>query len=50
MRRVSESAFSIASNGDYWEKVYWEAFASERFPSYEDFWFAHVVPLTNRGG
>jgi hypothetical protein len=49
MLGVSESAFSIARNGDYWEKVHWQAFASERFPSYEDFWLAHVVPLTNRG-
>jgi hypothetical protein len=48
MSRVSESAFSIASDGDDWERLFWEAFASERFPSYEDFWLAHVVPLTNR--
>jgi hypothetical protein len=45
---VPEPPFTIASDGDDWEKLYWEAFASERFPSYEDFWLAHVVPLTNR--
>lgn len=43
-----EPPLSIASDGDAWEKLYWQAFASERFPSYEDFWLAHVVPLTNR--
>ena len=48
MLSVSEAAFSIESDGDDWEKRYWEAFASERFRSYEDFWLAHVVPLTNR--
>lgn len=48
MSCVSESPFTIASDGDDWEKLYWEAFASERFPSYEDFWLAQVVPLTNR--
>jgi hypothetical protein len=45
---VPEPPLSIAGDGDDWEKLYWEAFASERFPSYEDFWLAHVVPLTNR--
>lgn len=43
-----EPPLSIASDGDAWEKLYWQAFASERFPSCEDFWLAHVVPLTNR--
>lgn len=45
---VSEPAFSIANDGDEWEKLYSEAFARERFPAYEDFWLRHVVPLTNR--
>jgi hypothetical protein len=35
MLGVNQAGFSIATNGDYWEKVYWQAFASERFPSYE---------------
>ena len=48
MLSVSEAAFSIENDGDDWEKRYWEAFASERFRSYEDFWLAHVVPLTRR--
>jgi hypothetical protein len=48
MSFVSESPFTIASDGDEWEKLYWEAFASETFPSYEDFWLANVLPLTNR--
>jgi hypothetical protein len=49
MSRVSESSFSIAGDGDDSEKLYWENFARERFPSYESFWLAHVVPVTNRG-
>jgi hypothetical protein len=48
MSFVSESPFTIASDPHDWGKLYWEAFASEAFPSYEDFWLAHVVPLPNR--
>jgi hypothetical protein len=48
MSRVTDPPFTIASDGDDWEKLYWQAFASERFPSYEAFWLAHVVPVTNR--
>ena len=46
---MSEPSFSIARNGVDLEKLYWQAFASERFPSYEDFWRGHVAPLTKRG-
>ena len=45
---MSEPLFSIASDGDSLEKGYWEAFASAKFSSYQDFWRLHVVPLTYR--
>jgi hypothetical protein len=45
---VNEQPLSLAANGDAWEQLYWGAFASALFPSYEVFWLAHVAPLTNR--
>jgi hypothetical protein len=36
------------TDGDSAERRYWDEFVAERFPSYEAFWLAHVVPLTRR--
>jgi hypothetical protein len=49
MTPVSEPPLSIASDGDAWEQLYWGAFASSMFPSYEAFWVENVAPLTYRG-
>ena len=38
----------LATDGDPYERRYWHAFASKRFPAYEEFWLTEVVPLTRR--
>ncbi|MGH3084217.1 MAG: hypothetical protein ACRDNP_09195 [Gaiellaceae bacterium] len=40
--------FTIAADGDEWEKRWWPQWTRAHFPSYEAFWLAHVVPLTYR--
>jgi hypothetical protein len=40
--------FTIAKDGESHEQRYWALFAADAFPSYEAFWAAEIVPLTNR--
>lgn len=40
--------FTIAADGDLLETEAWPRWTRDRFPSYETFWVARVVPLTNR--
>jgi hypothetical protein len=39
----------LETDGDRFERRWWHEFVAERFPSYEGFWLAFVVPLTGRG-
>lgn len=39
---------TLAKDGDYIEKNYWDSFIEKEFPNYEAFWAKFVVPLTNR--
>ncbi len=41
-------AFTIEEDGDEFEKGWWPQWTRERFPSYEAFWVARIVPLTYR--
>jgi hypothetical protein len=41
--------FSLARDGDVVEREYCGRFLGRRFPSYERFWVAEVVPVTRRG-
>jgi hypothetical protein len=40
--------YRLAIDGDVYEKSAWNLFLQSEFPSYEAFWFDHVIPLTNR--
>lgn len=40
--------FALAEDGDEFEKQWWPQWIRDRFPSYEAFWAARVVPLTYR--
>jgi hypothetical protein len=40
--------FTIEHDGDELEKEQWRFWAQRRFPSYETFWAARIVPLTYR--
>jgi hypothetical protein len=40
--------FTIATHGDEIEKHWWLQWTGDHFPSYETFWAARVVPVTNR--
>jgi hypothetical protein len=39
----------LSTDGDQTERLYWDKFAADWFPSYESFWLQRVVPLTRRG-
>lgn len=45
---MPDPPFTIPTDGDGYERRYWDLFAAESFPSYETFWAAEVVPLTYR--
>jgi hypothetical protein len=38
--------FTIAADGDEFERRWWRQWTRGRFPSYEEFWLARVVTLT----
>ena len=38
----------LFSNGDDYEKLYWDRFVKTIFPNYEQFWIQNIVPLTDR--
>lgn len=40
--------FTIAADGDEFERQWWPQWTRDRFPSYETFWGARIVPLTYR--
>lgn len=40
--------FTIADDGDEFEKQWWPQWTRDRFPSYEAFWVKRIVPLTHR--
>jgi hypothetical protein len=40
--------FTIATDGDELERETWPQWTQRRFPSYETFWTARIVPLTYR--
>jgi hypothetical protein len=40
--------FTIADDGDEFEKQWWPQWTSDHFPSYETFWIPRVAPLTYR--
>jgi hypothetical protein len=42
------TAFTIEEDGDEPEMGWWPQWTKERFPSYEAFWVARIVPLTYR--
>jgi len=42
------TTYIIQSDGDPFEKRYWNDFISNEWPEYELFWQKHVTPLTNR--
>ena len=41
-------AYNLLSDGDGYERRYYQAFIKAEFASYEAFWVKHVAPLTNR--
>lgn len=40
--------YTLSEKGDGLEKIYWDRFIKDEFPSYEKFWQKSVAPLTNR--
>ncbi|MBI5421018.1 MAG: hypothetical protein HZA35_01760 [Parcubacteria group bacterium] len=42
------STLRLATDGDDFERTYWDLFIKDQFPSYETFWLKFVVPITNR--
>ena len=40
--------FNLIEDGDYFEKIGYNLFIKQKFPSYESFWKKFVVSLTNR--
>jgi hypothetical protein len=45
---VPERPFTIEEDGDETEKRWWPQWTRDRFPSYETFFVARIVPLTYR--
>jgi hypothetical protein len=45
---MSDTPFTIATDGDVEEQRYWPLVVRKHFPSYEAFWVERVAPLTNR--
>jgi hypothetical protein len=41
-------AFTIAADGDEFEKSWWPQWTRDHFPSYQAFWVPRIVPLTYR--
>jgi hypothetical protein len=41
-------AYTLDSDGDSFEKKYWNLFLKASFPSYEKYWSAKITPLTQR--
>lgn len=40
--------FTIAEDGDEFEKGWWPQWTRDRFPSYQAYWVPRIVPLTHR--
>ncbi|HEY5587869.1 MAG TPA: hypothetical protein VIK86_02820 [Candidatus Paceibacterota bacterium] len=47
---MSNDIYKLSTDGDPFERNYWNLFIKDKFPSYEKFWLKFVVPLTNRPG
>lgn len=45
---MNTSTYRLAIDGDDFERLSWNLFIKDQFPSYEAFWLKFVVPLTNR--
>jgi hypothetical protein len=45
---MNQQPFTIAEDGDGFEKRWWPQWTSDSFPSYEVFWAARIAPLTYR--
>lgn len=40
--------YTLNKDGDDFEKYYWNKFMKSKFPLYEKYWVANIVPLTDR--